>query len=286
VQASACTKLDEDNGSRKCTGLVTTAPVARYTGMWGSVLVYSALVLACVGLAAVIRPALSRVEGPVPRIGLDTRLRGVAFALGGLAVAVGGLLLPAFESRAVRATSRLDEFAPAWQFREVHTLRVAAPPDRVFDAIKQVRADEILLFRTLTWIRRGGRQLRPSIMNAGSQEPLLDIATRGGFIWLADDRPREVVVGTVVGAPAGYRPGMLTPSLFKVTPPGFAVATMNFVVRSDGPNASIVTTETRVFASSASSRRRFAAYWRVIYPGSAVIRRMWLRAIERRATTA
>ena len=244
--------------------------------MWGSALVYSALVLACVGLVAVVRP--------VPRVGLDTRLRGLVVALGGLAVAVGGLLLPAFESRTVRATTRLDEFAPAWQFREVHTLRVAAPADRVFDAIKQVRADEILLFRTLTWIRRGGRQLRPSIMNAGSQEPLLDIAIRGGFIWLADDRPREIVVGTVVGAPAGYRPGMLAPSLFKGTPPGFALATMNFVVRADGPNASIVTTETRVFASSTSTRRRFAAYWRVIYPGSAIIRRMWLRAIERRIT--
>jgi hypothetical protein len=40
-----------------------------------------------------------------------------------------------------------------------------------------------------------------------------------------------------------------------------------------------------VFASSPSARRRFAAYWRVIYPGSAIIRRMWLRAIEHRATT-
>ncbi|HYW41393.1 MAG TPA: hypothetical protein VE959_00970 [Bryobacteraceae bacterium] len=27
----------------------------------------------------------------------------------------------------------------------------------------------------------------------------------------------------------------------------------------------------------------FAAYWRMIYPGSALIRRMWLRAIKRRA---
>jgi len=38
-----------------------------------------------------------------------------------------------------------------------------------------------------------------------------------------------------------------------------------------------------VFANSPSARRRFAAYWRVIYPGSAIVRRMWLRAIARRA---
>jgi hypothetical protein len=39
-----------------------------------------------------------------------------------------------------------------------------------------------------------------------------------------------------------------------------------------------------VFANSPWARRGFAAYWRVIYPGSALIRRMWLRAIARRAT--
>jgi hypothetical protein len=68
-------------------------------------------------------------------------------------------------------------------------------------------------------------------------------------------------------------------------PPGFALATFNFLVTPDGPDRSVVSTETRVFATSAAARRRFAAYWRVIYPGSAMIRRMWLRAIERRATS-
>jgi len=33
-------------------------------------------------------------------------------------------------------------------------------------------------------------------------------------------------------------------------------------------------------------RMRFAAYWRVIYPGSALIRVMWLRAIKQRAEAA
>jgi hypothetical protein len=240
-----------------------------------SALVYSALVVTCVGLVAVIRP--------VPRLHLDTPLRGAMVAGAALCVAAGALLLPAFEMRAAATTTRLDQFAPAWQFHEVHTMRIAAPPARVFDAIKQVRADEIFLFRTLTWIRRAGRPLPPGIMNAGSQASLLDVATKGGFIWLADDPPREMVVGTVVHAPAGFRRGTLTPGLFTAPPPGFALAAMNFVVTPDGANGSIVSTETRVFASSAAARRRFAAYWRVIYPGSALIRRMWLRAIAHRA---
>jgi hypothetical protein len=201
-----------------------------------------------------------------------------------VSVAAAGLALPAFESRTAARVTRLDEFAPAWQFHEVHTIRIAAPPERVFAAIKQVRADEIFLFRALTWIRRGGRQLPPGILNAGSDTPILDVATKGGFIYLADDAPREVVVGTVVAAPPGAR-GKLTPLRFKQPfPPGFAVAAMNFRVTPDGAGGSIVSTETRVFATDASARRRFAAYWRAIYPGSAIIRRMWLRAIARRAT--
>ena len=61
---------------------------------------------------------------------------------------------------------------------------------------------------------------------------------------------------------------------------------MNFMVTADGPGRSLVSTETRVFANSPSARRQFATYWRLIYPGSAIIRRMWLRAVRKRAMTA
>jgi hypothetical protein len=182
--------------------------------------------------------------------------------------------------------TRLDEFVPVWQFGEHHAIRVAAPPERVFDAVKRIRAGEITFFRLLTWIRRGGRNLPESILNAGNTSPLLEVATNSGFIYLADDAPRELVVGTIVIAPPGARRS-LTPQIFTTPlPPGYALAAMNFLVKPDGPNGSIVSTETRVFANSPDSRRRFARYWRLIYPGSALIRRMWLRAVRRRATRA
>jgi hypothetical protein len=159
----------------------------------------------------------------------------------------------------------------------------AAPPETVFNALKQVRANEILFFRTLTWIRRAGQPLPPSILNAGSRESLIDVALNGGFARLAEDAPRELVIGTVVVAPPGTH-GALTPEVFqKPLPPGFAVAAMNFLVTADGPGRSLVSTETRVFANSPSARRQFATYWRLIYPGSAIIHRMWLRAVRKRA---
>jgi hypothetical protein len=245
--------------------------------VWGSAAVYSGVIIATAGLGLVIKP--------IRRLHVTTRARGLVVAAAGLLLAGVSLFLPVSESRVARVEKRLDEFAPVWQFREIHTIRASAPPARVFDAIKRVRADEILLFRTLTWIRRGGRQLPPSILNAGDRESLIDVATQSGFVRLAEDVPRELVIGTVVMAPSGTR-GTLTPEVFQKTlPPGFALATMNFLVTPDGPSGSWVSTETRVFANSSSARRRFAAYWRIIYPGSAIIRRMWLRAIRRRAAS-
>jgi hypothetical protein len=118
----------------------------------------------------------------------------------------------------------------------------------------------------LTWIRRGGRALPESILNAGDSTPIIDVALRSGFVRLADDAPRELVIATTLG-----------------TPPRHSQATMNFLVQPDRSGGSLVSTETRVAANTDGARRRFAVYWRVIYPGSALIRRMWLRAIKRRA---
>lgn len=243
--------------------------------MFGSAIVYSGFVITAAGLILFAKP--------IDRLHVTSRSQALAIAgLGMLLVGIG-LTLPARESRVAKVETRLDEFVPVWQFNERHTIRIDAPPARIFEAIRNVRAGEISLFNALTWIRRGGRPLPESILNAGDTVPLLDVATRSGFVYLADDAPKEVVIGTAVIAPPGARDS-LTPQMFK-TPvaPGFALAAMNFAVAPDGPNSSLVSTETRVFANSALARRRFARYWRVIYPGSALIRLMWLRAVKRRA---
>ncbi len=177
---------------------------------------------------------------------------------------------------------------PEWQFNETHRIHVAAPPERVFAAIRAVTADEIPLFHLLTAIRRGGRPGPESILNAPGQKPLLDVATATSFIQLVDAAPREVVLGTVITAPAAVRQGRrLTPKDFHgPLMAGVTLATMNFLVTPDRAGGSNVSTETRVRSADASAARRFAFYWRAIRPGSDIIRRMWLRAIKRRAERA
>lgn len=224
-------------------------------GVRESAVVYLGLVIAFAGLVLLIKP--------IRRLEVKTRPQALLILAAGVSLALIGLVLPVSDSKATRRESTLDDFVPVWQFSEHHGIAVAAPPDRAFDAIRKVRAGEVALLGALTWIRRGGKAAPESMLNPGNEKPLLDVALSSGFSLLADDGPREVVIGMV--------------------PTAGTFAAMNFAVRPDGATGSIVTTETRVFAGTASARRRFAAYWRLIYPGSALIRRTWLRAIRKRA---
>ncbi len=177
--------------------------------------------------------------------------------------------------------TRLDDFAPTWKFREIHHLFITAPPDRVYEATKAVTAGEIRFYRALTWLRRLGRPGPPDILNPPPHRPLLEVATQTGFLLLTDS-PREIVIGKVVIAPPGARGPRTAEQYRTLAGPGWARATMNFLIEPRG-SGSLITTETRVHASDARTRRRFGLYWALIYPGSALIRRMWLRAIRRRA---
>lgn len=245
--------------------------------MLDSVLVYLGLTLACVGLTSCIRP--------MRFVHVRTRLHAAGVAAIGLLVMTMALALPVRTERVATSTSRLDQWMPTWQFNEKHTIRVDAAPERVFAAIRAVRASEILFFQTLIAIRRCGQPGPESILNARDNKPLLDVATETTFVMLAEEAPHELVIGTVVAEPPNFRvSGRLTPAIFqKALPAGVALATMNFLVTSAGHRGSTVSSETRVYANSPSALRRFAVYWRVIHPGSDIIRRMWLRAIKRRA---
>ena len=245
--------------------------------MLDSFLVYFGLTLLLAGLVSLIWP-LSFLE-------IRTRRMAVMVAAGGLLFFVTALALPVSENAVTTHTAKLDDWMPRWQIRERHIIPVAAPPENVFAAIHAVRADEIFLFRTLIAIRQCGQAGPESIMNAPEQKPILDVATQTTFVLLAEDAPRELVIGTVVAAPPKARAsGRLTPELFqKKLQPGVALATMNFLVTPDDHGGSTISTETRIYANTKSALRRFVVYWRIIHPGSDIIRRMWLRAIKQRA---
>ena len=245
--------------------------------MLDSILLYLGFAIILVGLLSIL--------WPLRFLRIRTRKAGAIVAAVGFLIAIVILLLPVRTKQVSTPITKLDQWMPVWQFDEQHVIHVDASPEKVFAAIHTVRADEIFLFRTLIAIRRCGRPGPESIMNAPENKPLLDVATQTTFIYLADEEPREIVVGTVIAAPRGiHAPARLTPEIFRKTlPPGVVLATMNYLVAPDSGGGSTVSTETRVHGNSAAAVRSFAVYWRIIHPGSDIIRRTWLRAIKRRA---
>lgn len=239
--------------------------------------------LAFLGFVSLLRP--------LRFLCIRSRKRGLAVLAAGIALVLLGMLLPPpSEWRVIRSASLLDDWMPRYEFVERHELRVHASPERVYRAILDVSAREIRLFRLLVWLRNPrlpGRSGEPeSILNPDADRPILETAVRGGFLPLEEKPGEEIVLGTVVVA-TGKRPADWGPAAFRALEgPGFAKATINFRVLPEGPEAegwSRVTTETRVHATDPKTLRRFAAYWRVIYPGSWTIRYFWLRAIRDRA---
>ncbi len=199
------------------------------------------------------------LAGAVATVPRRRRRLGVMMLISGIASAGIALLWPVREQHAEGVHSHLDEIVPRWQFDERHEIRIDATPERIYTAIQDATAGEIHFFQMLTAIRRFGSGGGESILNAPSDQAILAVATRSGFRLLVDDAPHELVVGTHV-APQ-------------------SVAVMNFRIESGG----LLTTETRVFSQTDSERRKFAVYWRLIRPGSGIIRQSWLEAIKRRA---
>src|ERR1700690_2226400 len=149
--------------------------------LFGGVVLY----LALRGMAA----SVASLVKPLRFFGIRTRKRGLDVLGLSLLAFTTGVYLPIAETRAETPRTRLDEFAPVYQFSEFHSILVSAPKERVDAAIRAVRPEEIRFFKTLTRIRTLGKSMAPE------GRPILASFTAGAFVVLAEDPGREIVIG-------------------------------------------------------------------------------------------
>jgi hypothetical protein len=180
----------------------------------------------------------------------------------------------------------LDEFLPDYDANEIHSTRVAAAPADVMAAARAVTSREVPLLVALMALRRLPASMlrrRAGVPRRALDAPIFDQFTRGSFVVLAE-RPEELVVGGVGRfwtADGGVR-RVSAGDFAAFDEPGFAKTVVNFHAQAlDG--GTLLTTETRVKCTDDAARRKFRRYWRLVMPGSAAIRRAWLRAIRKRA---
>ena len=65
--------------------------------------------------------------------------------------------------------------------------------------------------------------------------------------------------------------------------PGYVKVAFNFRFIGLENGQTLVSTETRNYAITKEDGRIFGRYWRIIYPGSAIIRRLWLDTLAEKA---
>ena len=182
----------------------------------------------------------------------------------------------------------LDRFLRAPEFREVHSVWVPASPERALEAVKAVEPRELRLTRILFAVRLLPARLlrrRSDTLARASGISFYELLLAEGFALLAEEPGRELVVG-VVGRFWSLRGGSARPlrdadDFTRFDEPASARAAMNFSAEPAG-DGTLLRTETRVVTTDAAGRRKFARYWRLVRPGSGLIRRDWLRAVRRR----
>lgn len=180
----------------------------------------------------------------------------------------------------------LDEALPEYEFFERHRTLVSAPPEQALAAAKEATPAEMPFVRTLFALRSlPARLTRRGRLPADRTRSLAAQMVEFGFVLLAEDE-HGVVFG-FAGQPwrlaGGSMPRLRTArEWLDFAERGYVKAVMSFSVVPEGTRTRLET-ETRIHATDAGSRRRFARYWRVIRPGSGLIRRSWLRAAKRRA---
>lgn len=157
-----------------------------------------------------------------------------------------------------------------YHHHERHTIRVSATPERALAAAREARVEDVPLVSLLLKLRGLG---------AASRGPLWDALLAQGFQALGEDT--LVLVGKPWTAGAGLR---RVDDFVAFAEPGYAKIAMDLRAVPEGDGARLET-ETRIYLTDASARRRFRAYWLVIRPFSGLIRRSWLKAAKRRAET-
>lgn len=271
-------------------------PLLSAYGLLGAVLLAAALYilhavpfdlasyLTWVGIGATLLGLASTVR-PLRFLGVPNRRVAASVAAVGAVIATVCILWPVSMRRASDETQRLDHFLPEYQFSEYHEALTRAPRDEIEEAIRQVSFADMPVANLLMRIRAlASGHLEGA---APDSTPILDMMTQPGtgFLPLDVSEPGELVYG-MVGKPWSNEPPppVRTPEeFFAFDEPGSIRIAFNLRIVEQEDGICRVTTETRALGNDPRARSVFARYWRIIYPGSAIIRRVWLDTIVARA---
>jgi hypothetical protein len=238
-----------------------------------STLAYSGIVLALGGLANLVLPFRF--------LGVHKRAVGALVLAGGVALSLAALFWPASLIRVAQPRTRLDDIMPEYQFFERHSTRIHAPSEQVMQAIRQSTFADMKSLVTLLTIRRAAL---PAHNNGAFLQDMriLDAFSASGYLFGGSGR--EIVMAGVWNVREQRRPEVRTLQEFTVyREQGAVKMAYDFTVEDAGSGWSTISTETRIQALDDITCRGVGRYWRLIVPGSGLLRLQWLEGIKNRA---
>lgn len=189
------------------------------------------------------------------------------------------------ESVATGAGGRLIErFMPQADVTKRHETLVHAPADIVFDVAQHFDLQSIPLIRAMFWLR--AKLLRAARPPAHLfAKGLVAETTATGWGILAQRPGRELVAGSVTQPWKGdvvFVP--VAPDRFAAfSEPDLVKIVWTLEAEPLGPALTRFRTQTRVLATDAAARTKFARYWRWAGVGAVLIRLLLLPALRREA---
>ncbi|MEO8295649.1 MAG: hypothetical protein ABI613_09055 [Gemmatimonadota bacterium] len=189
------------------------------------------------------------------------------------------------------ALNLLDSWMPTCDVRARYTVAIAASPSQVYEALLTTDFSRPRIVRALMGLRlipglfRSPRETwrRLSGPRAATRLSLRDLS-HSDFVLLEQKPPHEIVLG-ITGRFWTLLPCVETIPSERFRDPlagGLAQAAWNFEV-SPTPTGSDLATETRIRCADRDTLCTFRRYWRVVAPGSGIIRQAILGQVRREA---
>jgi hypothetical protein len=195
-------------------------------------------------------------------------------------LAIAALSWPAPMFRVPQPRTVLDDIMPEYQFFERHSARIHARPEQVMQAVRQSTFGDMKSLATLLKIRGAALRIHDTTHSLQDMR-VLDAFSASGY--RSGGSEGEIVMGRAnlrAGRPLEAR---TLQEFADYREQGAVKMAFNFNVEDGGDGWSAVSTETRVLATDDFTRRGMGRYWRLIVPGSGLLRLQWLEAIKKRA---
>ena len=242
-----------------------------------------------IGLILTIIGTISLIK-PLVFLFILNRIIAVFVILGGILISAISLLYPVKTLHSPTNNQKIDDLLPDFAFNEFHKVRINASTEKVQQILQVTGVKDIPAARLLMKIRGiadedvdlSDRASNNLVGTNTVSTPDFNFFVVAPDEWITVMILKSVIITNNANQPA---PPKIT-SLEQFTSfnqSGYVKVAVNFRFIAANNNETILTTETRNNGITQKDNRIFGYYWRIIYPGSAIIRRVWLDTIKKKA---